>query len=341
MRKNPKTIFSVLLTCFLIATMSTIVAVAENANPANTDGFQLATVPESGGIVTVNKDPNTGEWKSYCKGVEIPYNGLASNQYGIWYCDNGRVDFSYSGIVASNGDKWLVQDGKVNDGFDGEYSENGFIQYTFVGGRVEKIGLTKGMLYSLSVAFLFFITLAITFWLKRIKKKQKTAKPKSAVLGAPTRKTKMKVFAKPESPLISEEAAEGSADLPYRKKYLLTKNEYRFYKKLRPIADTLGLDVLAKIRMGDLVQPLQNPNKSEWYSQWGKIKSRHVDFALVDPASMYVKLLIELDDASHNDEQAKEIDQFKNDVYASAGYKLLRVQNEKKLEEKIRWMLKE
>lgn len=367
MGKNLKTILYVLFaSCFILLT--SIVAYAEDYNPANTDGLQLATVPETGSYITVNKDPNTGEWKAYSNGMETPYTGLASNEYGTWYCDSGKVDFSYSGIVEYGGEKWLVQEGKVNYGLDGEYSDNGFINYTLVGGRVEKTGLTQDAQHTLTIVSLFAIALAGILWSKRSKKKQKqkTTIPKPVTPDAPQPlgyyskqgseipkdyykrpseasppKPKVKVVAKPKSSLTAEEAAEGSADLPYRKKYLLTKNEYRFYKSLRPIADTLGLDVLAKIRMGDLVQPLPNWNKSEWYTQWGRVKSRHVDFALVDPASMYVKLLIELDDASHNDTQAKETDQFKNDVYASAGYKLLRVRNEHQLEEKIRFKLKE
>lgn len=368
MRKNPKLTLSVLLACFLVITMSTLVAFAEDYRTISTQAFQLATAPETGSVITVNKDPNTGEWKTYSNGMETPFTGLASNEYGTWYCDSGKVDFSYSGIVEYGDEKWLVQEGKVNYGLDGEYSDNGFINYTLVGGRVEKTGLTQDAQHSLTIVFLFAIALAGILWSKRSKKKQKqkTTIPKPVTPDAPqpsgyyskqgseipkdnyerisetpTPKPKVRVVAKPKSPLTAEEAAEGSTDLPYRKQYLLTKNEYRFYKSLRPIANTLGLDVLAKIRMGDLVQPLPNWNKSEWYTQWGRVKSRHVDFALVDPASMYVKLLIELDDASHNDTQAKETDQFKNDVYASAGYKLLRVRDDNQLEEKIRWKLKE
>ena len=366
MRKNTKTILSVFLAGILMITISTIVVFAEDYRTVSTQTFQFATASETGVIVTVNKDPNTGEWKTYSNGIETPYTGLASNEYGTWYCDNGKVDFSHSGIVKYEGDKWLVQEGKVNYGLDGEYSENDIIKYTLVGGRVEKTGLTEDAQHSLAVVSLFAIAFVGVLWSKWNKKRQKAAKSKPKYSETPqasgyyskqgseipkdyyqrpkepsSPKPKVKIVAKPKSPLTAEEAAEGSTGLPYRKKYLLTKNEYRFYKNLRPIADTLGLDVLAKIRMGDLVQPLPNWNKSEWYTQWGRVKSRHVDFALVDPSSMYVKLLIELDDTSHNDAQAKETDQFKNDVYASAGYKLLRVRNENQLEEKIRWKLKE
>lgn len=45
-------------------------------------------------------------------------------------------------------------------------------------------------------------------------------------------------------------------ELPdYHRRYLLTGNELYFYLQLKPIADKLGLVVLSKIRMADLVEP--------------------------------------------------------------------------------------
>ena len=42
--------------------------------------------------------------------------------------------------------------------------------------------------------------------------------------------------------------------LPYRRKYLLTKNEWLFYKRLKPLADRYGLGITAKIRLADLIE---------------------------------------------------------------------------------------
>lgn len=41
---------------------------------------------------------------------------------------------------------------------------------------------------------------------------------------------------------------------PYKKKLLLTKNEWRFYKDLKPIADKEKLTIIAKVRLADLVE---------------------------------------------------------------------------------------
>lgn len=129
------------------------------------------------------------------------------------------------------------------------------------------------------------------------------------------------------------QAANISAD--YSKKFLLTKNEYKFYKELKSIADELGLTILSKIRMADLVE--SNEQESfEYQKAFSKIKAKHVDFALADPENLYVRLLIELDDVSHEQEDRIKRDEFVEKVYKEAGYKLLRVKNDTScLREKI------
>lgn len=127
---------------------------------------------------------------------------------------------------------------------------------------------------------------------------------------------------------------------PYHRKYLLTKNEYYFFKKLKPVADTLELTVLAKIRMADLVEVDKGLQKSEWGSYFGKIKSKHIDFALASPDNLLVKVLIELDDNSHSADSRKKRDDFIDKVYEKAGYKILHVYSgEQKLLEKLKTLL--
>ena len=122
----------------------------------------------------------------------------------------------------------------------------------------------------------------------------------------------------------------------YRRKFLLTRNELYFYKELKRIADKLNLSVLAKIRMADLVEPAAYDNKG-----FAKIKAKHVDFALCNPENMYVLLLIELDDNSHNSAKQVERDNFVEAVYQQTGYKLLRAYGTQNLEEKITSLLQQ
>lgn len=123
--------------------------------------------------------------------------------------------------------------------------------------------------------------------------------------------------------------------LPYKKKLLLTKNEWAFYKELKPIADELNLTVLAKVRMADLVEVGETENKSEWQKCFNGINKKHVDFALAKPENLKIELLIELDDNSHNTKQA-ERDEFTEKVYIKTGYKMLRTRGTGDLKEKIK-----
>lgn len=133
------------------------------------------------------------------------------------------------------------------------------------------------------------------------------------------------------------EPVQDNKALPYKKKYLLTKNEWAFYKRLKPVADELGYSILAKIRVADLVEVTSN-NRSEWQTYFNKINKKHIDFALAKPENFQIELLIELDDNSHNDKQ-KSRDEFIEALYKQTGYKLLRVNGSGDLKNKIESIL--
>lgn len=109
---------------------------------------------------------------------------------------------------------------------------------------------------------------------------------------------------------------------PYHKTYLLTKNEWIFYKNLKPIADKFNLNIIAKIRLADLVEV--NNGIYQFNKYFSKIKSKHIDFALVNPNNMEVKYLIELDDKSHDKTDRIQRDIFVNKVCEVTNYKLIR-----------------
>jgi len=121
--------------------------------------------------------------------------------------------------------------------------------------------------------------------------------------------------------------------MPYKKKLLLTKNEWSFYKALKPAADELGYTVLAKIRVADLVE-VTTSDRSEWQKYFNKVNKKHIDFALAKPDNLQIVLLIELDDNTHNDTQKKR-DEFIEDLYKQTGYKLLRTKGTAYLKEAI------
>ena len=109
----------------------------------------------------------------------------------------------------------------------------------------------------------------------------------------------------------------------YQIRYLLTKNEWYEYKKLRDIAEAKNLRVCPKVRLLDLVEP----RRGEGYmSLLGKIQSKHVDFVISD-RDMHIKAIVELDDGSHNRPDRQERDNFVDEVLTSVGYKVIRTRS--------------
>lgn len=129
--------------------------------------------------------------------------------------------------------------------------------------------------------------------------------------------------------------------LPYKRKNLLTENEKRFYKKLKPITDKYNLELLTKIRMADIIEVSETVNKTEWSKYFSKIKSKHIDFAITDKDNLNILLLIELDDSSHKEKSRIERDNFINQAYISAGIPIARLYyNTSNLEEIITMCIK-
>ena len=121
------------------------------------------------------------------------------------------------------------------------------------------------------------------------------------------------------------EQEKGSADYSqsYQAKYLLTRNEWYEFKKLKKIADAKGLMICPKVRLLDIIEP----RKGESYrSLMGKIQSKHVDFVICDQ-DLHIKAILELDDGSHDRKDRQERDQFVDQILTSVGYKVIRVRS--------------
>ena len=123
----------------------------------------------------------------------------------------------------------------------------------------------------------------------------------------------------------------------YEKTELLSQREKDFYKKLFIVADKFNYTVIAKIRLADLVNVNDNimKNSSEWWSKFNKISRKHIDFALAQKDDLSIKLLIELDDSTHNASDRQDRDAFVDSVCQQANIPILHVWNANNLEEKI------
>lgn len=124
-------------------------------------------------------------------------------------------------------------------------------------------------------------------------------------------------------------------EYPYQKVYLLTKNEWKFYKDLKPITDKYKLHILSKVRMADIVQVKKGLSNKKFYSAFGKIKSRHIDFVIADPRNLRILLAIELDDNSHNNIDRQQADFFEDKVFETIQLPFIRTKSIIGLEEQI------
>lgn len=111
--------------------------------------------------------------------------------------------------------------------------------------------------------------------------------------------------------------------LPYTSRVtLLSKGEAAFFEPLQKAINREYL-IMSKVRLADLV----TCSAGEWRrGHGGAISQKHLDFVLCDPHTTRFILAIELDDRSHEAPARQRRDRFLNEVLASVGIRLLRVQ---------------
>lgn len=112
--------------------------------------------------------------------------------------------------------------------------------------------------------------------------------------------------------------------LPYQKKYLFTKTEYKFYMYLKSIAAEEKLTLFAKVRLEDFIETTSTDNKMKYR---GYIRSRHIDFLVCDD-KLNILCAIELDGPSHYNKKSQEIDTFKNKLFETIKIPLYRVKTD-------------
>lgn len=110
-------------------------------------------------------------------------------------------------------------------------------------------------------------------------------------------------------------------DYPYKRKYLLTKAEYAFYRILKEKCDILNIMICPKVRLEDFIDVTTKENKQKYR---GYIKSRHIDFLLCDN-NLNIIGAIELDDNTHQRQNVKKADAFKNELFEKVKIPLYRV----------------
>lgn len=118
-----------------------------------------------------------------------------------------------------------------------------------------------------------------------------------------------------------EEKPLGKVEYPYKlTKSIFSPKEGYFYRDVRPIADKLGLLVFTKMRIADL---LYIPKGTADYQKWfNRIKAKHIDFIFVD-REMHIKLLVEVDDPTHNKPDRQARDEEVDEIFSQQGLEVL------------------
>lgn len=101
----------------------------------------------------------------------------------------------------------------------------------------------------------------------------------------------------------------------------LSPAELSFYHVLR---STLALDVtiVIKPRLGDILF-VRQPHKNQ--GARNRIDRKHVDFLLCETSTMKPRLVVELDDSSHQKKDRQERDQLVDGALRAAGLPILHV----------------
>ena len=106
----------------------------------------------------------------------------------------------------------------------------------------------------------------------------------------------------------------------YKPQWLFSYAEKDAFRAINAACATLGYTALAKVRLFDLVEPQSGKHyKTLRY----KIQAKHVDFVICNE-KLVARVIVELDDNSHNTQERKTRDTFVDSVLTNCGYKVLR-----------------
>ncbi|MEO0514346.1 MAG: DUF2726 domain-containing protein [Planctomycetota bacterium] len=119
-------------------------------------------------------------------------------------------------------------------------------------------------------------------------------------------------------------ASSGDGPWPYRRrKYLLSRAEFSFFRVLQSVALENGWVVCAKVNLNDLLYLEKGAeNRMAWLN---KINRKHADFVLCDAQTMQPVMVVELDDKCHQSASAQKRDGVKDRALAAAGLPIVRV----------------
>ena len=168
----------------------------------------------------------------------------------------------------------------------------------------------------------FILAVTLPIYLLKLKKENDVKKDK---------------MSKGNEELKHQQQIGGEGSISYQRATLLTERENDFYQTIRIIAEKYGYTVLSKVRLADIVDVDHSVKykSSSWYSKFNRINSKHIDFALAEKSNLEIKLLIEIDDSTHQRKDRIERDDFVDFVCEQVNIPILHIYDVTELEEKI------
>lgn len=131
MTSNWKTMRNTLV--WLLVAVITMGIVVSSPYLMKSRAASLPTVKSCKGL-TVKKVGN--DWVTVnASGNQVSYTGVASNSYGWWRVENGKVNFKANGVYSNDYGWWDVEGGKVNFNGNSIYS-NSYGWWKCTGGKV-------------------------------------------------------------------------------------------------------------------------------------------------------------------------------------------------------------
>ena len=107
--------------------------------------------------------------------------------------------------------------------------------------------------------------------------------------------------------------------LYYKKDYIMTQAELKFYRELKKITDKLDLTIFPQVDLERIINVKNNNNAHR-----NRIKSRSIDYTIVSNKNCKIICCIELDDYTHNNTNRKIRDEFINELFYNVNLKLFR-----------------
>lgn len=94
----------------------------------------------------------------------------------------------------------------------------------------------------------------------------------------------------------------------------------KFYRELKKITDKNNWAIFPQVNLERIIQVKDNN-----FADRNRIKSRSIDYTIVNNENCKIICCIELDDYTHNTNKAKIIDNFKDEIFKQCNLPLHRI----------------